>query len=67
MDFSKPFDILLLFKNYSERHFIPSGILQGSIRKPLLFLIKSEIKLFADDVKIFVLTVIERNNTDGSK
>ena len=49
--------------NYSKTENIPSSITQGSVLEPLLFLkvindlpndIKSEIKLFADDVKLLV-------------
>ena len=49
--------------NYSETSYIPSSVSQGSLVIPLLFLMFmdelpnymiSEIKLFADDIKLFV-------------
>ena len=45
--------------NYSETQYILSGFAQGSVQGLSLFLIfindlKSEIKLFADDVKLHV-------------
>ena len=57
-----------IVNNYSETQNMPSGVPQESVLRSLLFLIfmndlpndiKSEIKIFADDVELFVY---QKNN-----